>query len=196
MAVAITNLPRGARHTIREVSRNRVMTPTFGGPETMIARIGTRSAMDVQVPAIASRGCGPALIAALLRGRTEGVVIDIPEPKVEVRDYGVPLVNGANQQGMSLIVDGLPAGAVIPIKWLSLIVNGRRFAYFITGEVTADGLGRATLPIWPMIRRSPPDNATVELAKPKMEGFVQDVVEREIQSIGAITVSFRIIERE
>ena len=47
-----------------------------------------------------------------------------------------------------------------------------------------------------MIRRSPPDNAVVELAAPKLEGFVQDVVEREVRSIGAISVSFRITERE
>ncbi len=198
MPVDLGPLPRGTQYVIREVSRARSMSPTHGGgPDTMIRRLGDRSAIEVQVPAIASGGCGPGLIVDLLRARTQGATIDIPEPKVPSIDYGSPLVLGANQQGETLNVDGLPPDVVIPKgKWLSVIASGRRFAYLTTAAVTANGSGQAALAIWPMIRRSPPDNAVVELAAPKLEGFVQDVVEREVRSIGAISVSFRITERE
>ncbi len=198
MAVHLGTLPRGTQYVLREVSRARSMSPTHGGgPDTMIRRLGDRSAIEVQVPAIASGGCGPGLVVDLLLARTEGAVIAIPEPKVPPGDYGVPLVLGGNQQGEILSVDGLTPGVVIPKgKWLSVIASGRRFAYLTTAEVIANGSGQAALPIWPMIRRSPPDNAVVELAEPKLEGFVQDVVEREVRSIGAISVSFRITERE
>lgn len=195
--IPINGLPRGTRYSLREVSRNRVMTPTFGGPETVVQRMGTRSAIEVQVPSVAAGGCGPALIADLLRARYEGGLIAIPEPKMPTHNYGAPLVRGAGQLGTLLVIDGLVPGVAIPKgKWFSLVIAGRRYAYLVAQEVVAEADGHATLPIWPMLRRSPPDNGSVELSEPKMEGFVQNVVERAVRSIGSIEVSFTISERE
>ncbi|QBX38675.1 hypothetical protein E4M02_11170 [Brevundimonas sp. S30B] len=197
MAVEIV-LPRRTRVTIREVSRARSLAPSFGGgPESMIQRLGTRSAMSIDIPPVSSGACGPALIADLLRARTEGALVRIPEPKLPEKDYGTSLIAGSGQTGSNLVVGGVPAGTVVPKgKWLSVIIAGRRYAYVITAAATSDGGALVTLPIWPMIRRSPPHLAVVELAAPKMEGFVQGVVERDVQSIGAISVAFTITERE
>lgn len=198
MAVEIANLPRMTQYRMREVSRARVLSPTFGGgPDAMIQRLGTRTAMDVSNVVLPSSGCGAGLIADLLRARTEGALVRIPEPKVAPTAYGAPLVNGVGQLGQSLAIDGLTPGVTIPKgKWLSIIISGRRYAYITTAPATANGDGEVTLSIWPMIRRSPPNNATVELDQPKIEGFVQEVVERDIARIGAISVSFSVVERE
>lgn len=195
-AVVLPTLPRQIETLVREISRDRALEPSFGGgDETLIRRIGTKHEIEVRVPAIASAGCGPALVAALTLGKHQGAVMPIPEPKLPVLAYGTPLVNGAGQLGSSLPVDGLTPGVAVPSgKWLSVIIGGRRYAYFTTAEATASGGGAATLPIYPMIRRSPADNAVVELAAPKIEGRVI-LSDRDVRRIGALSFSFTIRER-
>lgn len=195
-AVTLPTLPRRVEYSIREINRDRDLAPTFGGgDDTLIQRLGTRHEIVVTVPAIASVGCGPALVAALTLGKAAGAVMPIPEPKLPVLAYGTPLVNGANQLGSSLVVDGLAGGVVVPSgKWLSVVISGRRYAYFTTAQVTASGAGTATLPIYPMIRRAPANNAVVELAAPMIEGRVI-LSDRDVRRIGALSFSFTIRER-
>lgn len=96
---------------------------------------------------------------------------------------GTPLVNGASQSGSSLVTDGWTASAAI-LKEGDIItiagVNGvnpqsrqdygssRQFV--VTADVTADGTGNATIPIYPAITASgafqtvtgaPADNAAI-----------------------------------
>lgn len=195
-AVVLPTLPRRVEYNIREINRDRSLEPSFGGgDETLIQRIGTKHEIVVSVPAIASVGCGPALVAALTLGKSLGAVMPIPEPKLPIEPYGAPLISGAGQLGSSLAVDGLTPGVPIAAgKWLSVIVSGRRYAYFTTADVIADGTGAATLPIYPMIRRSPADNAVVELAAPMIEGRAI-VSDRDVRRIGALSFSFTIRER-
>lgn len=194
-AAVLPSLPRSVEYTFREISRDRALEPTFQGDETLIQRLGTKHEIVVTVPAVASAGCGPALVAALAVGKSAGVLLPIPEPKMPSIPYGAALVNGAGQLGSSLVVDGLTPQVAIPAgKWLSVIVSGRRYAYFTTAEVVADASGAATLPIYPMIRRSPADNAIVELAQPLFEGRVI-MSEREVRRIGSISFTFTVRER-
>jgi coat protein Gp5 len=83
---------------------------------------------------------------------------------------GTPLVNGANQQGSSLITDGWTAAAASRLKAGDIIsvanVNGvnpqsydswgtvRQFV--VTGDVSSDGSGNATIPIYPPMTPSGP----------------------------------------
>lgn len=195
MAVPLPALPRNVEITIREISRDRAIEPTFGGDETLIQRVGTKHELVVTVPAIASAGCGPALVAALTLGKTAGATMPIPEPRVVQTGFGAPRVNGSGQLGSSLVIDGLPAGAAVPAgKWLSVIISDRRYAYFTTAAVTANGSGQAALPIYPMLRRSPTDNAVVELANPLLEGRVI-MNERDVRRIGSLSFTFTVRER-
>lgn len=194
-AAILPDLPRSVEYIIREINRDRALEPTFGGDESLIQRIGTKHEIVVTVPAIASAFCGPALIAALSVGKSAGVLLPIPEPKLPDVPYGSPLVVGAEQIGSSMNVDGLtPQVAIRAGKWLSVTVSGRRFAYFTTADVIADSSGAATLPLYPMIRRSPADNATIEIAKPLLEGRVI-MSEREVRRIGSLSFSFTVRER-
>lgn len=78
---------------------------------------------------------------------------------------GIPLVNGANQTGSSLITDGWPHS-----------VNGVLLAgdYFGAGgemkmvmsDVNTDGSGNATINFKPAFRNSPADNAPLTLINP------------------------------
>src|SRR5690606_36643577 len=110
----------------------------------------------------------------LIKAEGEPLILPVPQPGLEVGPAGSPRVNGAGQLGTTLLVDGLtPAYVVRAGQFLSVIVDGRRFVYVATEDVVADGSGAAALKVGPMIRRSPADNAVVEIAQPMIEGFVQ-----------------------
>jgi hypothetical protein len=77
--------------------------------------------------------------------------------KINVPDYGTPLVNGGSQTGSSLIIDGLDsapqAGDAFKIAGIDLI-------YTVTATATVTS-GGATLAINPALASSPADNAVI-----------------------------------
>jgi hypothetical protein len=195
MAITLGTLPRLTTYSMRVVSAANDLRPAFGGPVQRLARNGSRFALEVKVPAMSAAGCGIELIADLVRGETETIVAPVPD-YVPVASYGTPLVNGAGQLGSSLVVDGLTAGVVIAKgKFLSLVTGGQRYVHMVTAQTTANGSGQATLPIWPMLRVATTDNAVVELAAPKIEGFIAPGQEWSVGRLRAVGVEFLIEER-
>ena len=72
---------------------------------------------------------------------------------------GTPLVNGANQTGTSLIIDGCT-----PNQYFLLAgdyFNVGSALHMITQPILADGSGNATLVFEPYLRTSPADNAPI-----------------------------------
>lgn len=200
MTITLQALPRGTEYLPVLVAAGTTQTPAWGGPSIPIERTGDRWAWDVAAPNV-DGPCGAALSADLTRGRLTPVVMSVTEPGLPIRDYGAPLVDGAGQQGTTLALKGLPPGVVIAKgKWLSIVqAGGQRFLYQVAAEATADGDGEAGVPILPMIRRSPPNNAVVELAAPKVEGTVtfEGAARRAFASIGLTTgLRFRLTEQE
>lgn len=201
MSIMLQALPRTTTYTARKQSFGNDLTPVLGGPTMRIARLGTRWAFDVSIPALAAAACGASLTMDLERGETETVVMVIPEPGTERASFGANVrVNGAGQLGMTLNIDGLPANKSVPKgKWLSIVIGGQRFAYRTTAAVVANAAGAVALPIFPMLRRQPGNDGVVELAEPKIEGFVAMDIEhslRAIGSTGAVGIDFTISERE
>jgi len=195
MAITLGALPRLTSYSMRAVSAANDLRPTFGGPVQRLARKGSRFALDVKVPAMSAAGCGIALIADLLRGETEAVILPVPD-YVPAAIYGTPLVKGAGQVGSLLAVDGLtPAVVVAKGKFLSVVIGGQRYLHIVTAQTTANGSGEASLPIWPMLRVGTTDNAVVELAAPKIEGFIAPGQEWSISRLRAVGVDFSIEER-
>lgn len=62
-------------------------------------------------------------------------------------------------------------------------------------STVANGSGEASLPIWPMLRKSPTDNAVIELSAPKIEGYVPTGQEWSISSLKSVGLSFTVTER-
>jgi hypothetical protein len=73
---------------------------------------------------------------------------------------GTPLVNGANQTGNTLVIDGCTASV---FGWLRagdyVSVNGE--LKMATADCNTDGSGNATISFKPAIRNSPSDNSAV-----------------------------------
>lgn len=77
---------------------------------------------------------------------------------------GTPVVNGASQTGDTLAIDGLPASATGYLKAGDYIQLGSGSAaqlYKVLNDVDSNASGEANLDIWPDLRSSPADDATV-----------------------------------
>lgn len=73
---------------------------------------------------------------------------------------GTPLVNGTGQTGQSLITDGWTHSITGILKAGDYIQIGQRL-YKNLNDVNSNGSGEATLDIWPRLRESPANNATI-----------------------------------
>lgn len=147
-------------------------TPILGGSQSRVGRIGDRWGIDVVTAPAEYAEEGMVMVSRLTRGMTDTVLLGFPEPGVERLDYGAPVVS-APSAGSNLPLSGLKPGAQIREgKFLSVIVLGQRFLYQAAATRTEVG-GVVLLPIHPMIRVQPPVGSVVELADPKIEGFVQ-----------------------
>jgi hypothetical protein len=172
MSVLLPTSPQPAKLTRRPVSYGNDLTPPLGGDVQRLVRLGDRWAMDAEMPAM-TEADADLWEAALLLGLSDSVVLNIPLPKAGVGSPGAPLVNGAGQAGLTLAVKGLAASYPIKVgQWLSLVVSGRRYLHRATAAVAATSGGLATVSIWPMLRVSPANGDTVEIAQPKIEGLI------------------------
>ena len=99
---------------------------------------------------------------------------DAPAPRGQARlTPGMPLVNGANQSGSTLAVDGCPANVLnylLPGDYVGM--NGE--LKMIVAPVNTNGSGQATLTFKPALRNKPADNAAVTLVKPTCQMALVD----------------------
>ena len=77
--------------------------------------------------------------------------------KINVPDYGTPLVNGGSQTGSSLIIDGLDSA---PQAGDAFKIAGVDLVYTVTANATVSS-GGATLAINPALASSPANNAVI-----------------------------------
>ena len=77
---------------------------------------------------------------------------------------GTPLVNGSNQTGENLIIDGCTENVTGWLKagdYIQLGAAGTATLHKVLADVNTNANGQATLSLWPHIRSAPDDNATV-----------------------------------
>lgn len=149
--------------------------PVLGGSQSRISRLGDRWAIDVETYSARYADIGKAYLAKLIAGLREPVSLAFPEPGLERRSYGAaPVVNLPGASGMALPVGGLTPGVLVQDgKFLSVKIAGQGYLYQVTADVVAKIDGTAVLPIQPMLRVQPPVGASVEIEKPRIDGFIQ-----------------------
>lgn len=114
--------------------------------------------------------------AAILARMTGGAEFAyIPPPyRVAHGTLGTPRIKGAAQTGEVIVIDGLPAGKTIKAgSPLSYDTSTFRALHICAETTQADGSGEIELPIRPMIRKSPADNALVNFATPTCEMILE-----------------------
>ena len=157
--------------TPRLITARNELTPAFGGTVQRLNRKGSRYALDVEMPPMLY---SDALAWDDLLSETDTVVMTVPQSDLDIGAPGSPLVNGGGQAGNALSLKGLTPGYVVRKgQWLSVIAVTRRYLYRSSATITANGSGQATVGLRTMLRYPPADNAVVEIAAPKIEGFAR-----------------------
>lgn len=151
-----------------------VLRGPLGGATQLVNRLGGRWSFTVTMPPMEMEDAR-AWSAALMKARRQGVLWPVPQLDFEIGSPGSPLVNGADQAGASLIVDGLSASYSFEAgQFYSVSTGGRLYLYQIATSGAADGSGNATFASEPLLRTSPSDNDVIEIAAPYIEGILID----------------------
>jgi len=80
---------------------------------------------------------------------------------------GTPLVNGANQTGQDLAIDGCTINVTGWLKAGDFIQLGSGFTatlHKVLADADTNGSGETTLTLWPHVRTAPADNAAVTVS--------------------------------
>lgn len=150
-----------------------VITPPLGGPAQRIERLGSRWSWEFTTPPVRVEAEGRQWAALLTRAAREGAILPVPQPDLVPGNPGAPVVASLTAAGTLVPVSGLAAGYAIGAgRWVSVIVGGTRYLDLIVEDVTASGAGTATLRLANLIRVPFPAGAVVELAAPKVEGWL------------------------
>ena len=109
--------------------------------------------------------------AANMRGKYGTVLLGDPQATVaRGATVGTVLVDGASQTGYTLAVDGLGLSVTNAFRagdYIHVTEGGLQRLHMVTKDVSSNGSGEATLDIWPALRASPADNASVTYAAAK-----------------------------
>jgi len=165
-AVPIPEFTGYARAKPRFMNFGLTQTPQggLGAVGTRLDRLGSRWALDVSLPIMPEGTELRALLVALVEASSLGASYSWPLSGLIVGTPGTPLVNGANQSGESLILDGMtPAYVVQKGQFFSIFTGGRRYLHMVRAAATVSGAGAVTLSIAPMMRVRPANNAAVNL---------------------------------
>lgn len=181
----------------RLVDTGAVQRSPLGTWAQRLNRPGNHFAVDIVAPTSRGADVGRILIAALVQGMEEGLLLPFLQ---DVRPCASadPVIDGASQSGRTLNLRGWGAQAWAKIgQFFSIVQGGRRYVHMVTAQAIADADGKMALPIYPMLRVSPDDGALCEFQKPMIEGFmVGDNLEWQLQTAPFIDVSFSVEEAQ
>lgn len=198
MAVTLptTVRPRHGTPALRRAGGDLI--PNGLGPVQRLTKLGARFAVRFDYPPL-QKAAAEELIGALLDADTQNTTLIVALTMGPLAaDLGAPLVNGAGQAGATLNADGFTASVAIPRGTpFSFSAGGRHFLHMTRQAIGADGSGGAALPIGPMLRASPADNAVLDFAEPKIEGLVEgNEIPWEVDVAMLVGLSFTVFESE
>ena len=111
---------------------------------------------------------------------------------------GTPVVNGASQTGNELAIDGLPTSAtgyLLAGDYIQLGSGSTARLYKVLEDVDTNGSGEATLNLWPDLRSSPADGATVTVSGAKgLFRLATNDATWTINNAGFYSISFAAVE--
>lgn len=169
MPINLPLTPAPREITPRLITARSELRPAWGGPVQRQVRAGSRWAFDVQMPPMTAE---QAREWCDLLTEDDTVVLPLKPFLPAVAGLGGLLVKGASQEGATLLADGaIPYGVIGKGAWVSIVQSSGRYVYQVRAECVDDD-GEISIPIRPLIRRSPGDNNVIEAEAPRVEGFV------------------------
>lgn len=197
MAITLPFTPYARAATPRLLDWGSELTPGLGGASQRMSRLGSRHALDVEMPIMRAEPDGRIWVSRLKRGKTERVLFEFPQLDLVVGSPGSPKVKTASVGGTSLPLKGLTPGyAFREGQFLSIVHGGRRYLHSAEAGM-ADAAGDLTLTVTPMLRVALSVDDVVEIAKPMIEGALSgDEVAWSIDVTRTIGLAFTITETE
>jgi hypothetical protein len=197
MAVLLSGL-KIARARVRMLDFGGELTPGLGGMVQRINRMGSRYALDVELPPLPEEPDGRLLTTKLRQAKQEGALFPFPQPSLHIGSPGAPVVDGTGIAGTTLPLRGLtPHYAIRAGQFMSVITAGRRYLYAAAAQAIADASGSVTVTIAPMLRAEPTDGDIVEIGKPMIEGWLgAGDLEHEMMLEPYFGIRFSITEAE
>ncbi len=173
------------------------LTPTLGGVTQRLDRLGSRHAIDVQMPPMLMADDGRRWIARLLRAKQEGGRVAFPQVDFEPGPCGRPTVAADTTVGRIVPITGAtPRYAIREGQWLSVTHGARSYLYCATGQVVLDGNGAGSVPVDVLLRSPLAVGDAVELARPVIEGWLSgDGYEWTLERSRTVGLGFTIAER-
>ena len=156
------------------VSNTRRFTSPITKATQTVSRKGTLWKVDLSFNNLTTTDRGTLQgFLALLDGQVHRVKLKDHAFTRQGTGGGTPLVNGADQTGSTLIIDGagsvtnwLRAGDLISFDKESASGTDNPQLHMVTVDATSSG-GNVTVNIAPPLRNSPPNNAPVEITAPE-----------------------------
>ncbi len=190
--VTIPSLPQHETQELKLLTSAVTPTQTFGGPTQRISRLGDRFSLTVTTRRL-SYTQGVSVVATLLQGLSNKVLVPIQQPGLAIGTPGNPIATSG--AGTTINLSGFTPGYSIRAgQVFSLIHGGKRYVHIATAAATASG-GSVSLSIYPMLRTPVTSGDVVEFATPKIEGFLADTSQG--WSVGlsqAIGLTFNVVE--
>jgi len=154
---------------LRAVNAVAISQSPFTFKQQVIAHQGQRWEADITLPPM-QRADAEVWVSFLvsLAGRRGTFTMGDPNAAAARGSAsvtpGTPLVNGADQTGASLTVDGLPTSVTGYLKvgdYIQLGGGSSATLHKVMTQVDSNALGQASLDLWPYVRIAPSDDATV-----------------------------------
>jgi len=166
-------LPDGPRiATPALIDKSLTQRSAGPGPTNYIPRKGSRYRVQVTMGPFYSEKARD-YVADLIAGKSEGIRISYPLQWSQ-SGCGALQVDGAGQGGTTLNIKGGTPGFMVRKGFFLSIEdeNGQHYLHNVKSPVRIGADGKAALPIKPELRHPFLNNATVHMAKPMVEGFV------------------------
>lgn len=194
-ALVLPTDPRPSSMTPRPISSRNEQRPASQGPVNRYMSPGTRWAWDNVMPPLSYV---ESLAFDDLLSESDTIIMDILQPGLDTGAPGSPTIDGANQIGRTLNLKGLTPDYVFRKgQWISFPVLGQLFAYKVRTTITAGSDGKVALPLLTLLRLPPANNAVVDVARPRAEGFATvDDGSLEVDVDGLVHLRFTLEERE
>lgn len=184
MAIALPTDVGPVKMTPRLLDWGSDQAPVLGGPLQRISRMGSRHAVDVEMPPM-DYADAMAWVQRLKRGKAARVLMEFLQPGFDLTGYTNGTATGA---GTSVAFTGI-GKPLVEGQFFSLIIGGRRYLY-------SANAGGTTVQVEPMIR-VPGTNVVAEVAVPMIEGALSgNEVAWTVDVAETVGLSFTITEAE
>jgi hypothetical protein len=166
-----TVYPRAVKPMLLDYSV--IVRPSSGAPAQRWGRLGTRYAMEFELPRLP--GDVARLVTARLRqAKRDALRMPVPLFDGAQGSAGVPVVDGTDSAGTTLKLKGLTPGWMAREGyWLNVTdAAGALYLHSVAAPVRAGSDGKATLTLVEPLRCALANNAAVRIANPVIEGLL------------------------